>query len=176
MEWKELMQIRQSCRAYTGRQVTDAQLKEILRAGCAAPVARGNYEQLQLTVIQDKALLEAIDDVTRKAYGDDSFSCTRGAPTVILVSVQEEQGQIPPMVLASAACVVENMHLAAAGLGLGSVYLGSIQAVNNSLEVLYRLRLRDGFWPVLALAVGEARDPAEKRAVPMTRIFTNIIE
>ena len=101
MEWKELMQIRQSCRAYTGRQVTDAQLKEILRAGCAAPVARGNYEQLQLTVIQDKALLEAIDDVARKAYGDDSFSCTRGAPTVILVSVQEEQGQIPPMMLAS---------------------------------------------------------------------------
>ena len=90
--------------------------------------------------------------------------------------MQEEQGQIPPMMLASAACVVENMHLAATGLGLGSVYLGSIQAVNNSLEVLYRLRLRDGFWPVLALAVGEARDPAEKRAVPMTRIFTNIIE
>ena len=29
---------------------------------------------------------------------------------------------------------------------------------------------------LLALAVGEARDPAEKRAVPMTRIFTNIIE
>ncbi len=176
MEWNELMLTRKSCREYTDVQLTESQLKAILQAGCAAPVARGKFEQVQLTVVQDKKLLELIDTAAKAAYGDDSFSCTRGAPTVIIVSVQEDQGQISPMMIASAGCVVENMHLAATDLGLGSVYLGSIQAVNNSFEVLYKLKLQDGFWPVSALAVGNAKEPAEKRDVPMTKIFTNIVE
>ncbi len=176
MEWNKLMQTRQSCRSYTEEQITESQLKAILQAGCAAPVARGKFEQLQITVVQKPALLKTIDEVVAKAYGDDSFSCTRGAPTVILVSVQEQEGQISPMMMASAACVVENMHLAATDLGLGSVYLGSIQAVCNSLEVLYKLKLQDGFWPVLALSVGNAEEALEPRPVPMTKIFTNIVE
>ena len=53
---------------------------------------------------------------------------------------------------------------------------GSIQAVNNSFEVLYKLKLQDGFWPVLALAVGTAAEPAQPREIPMTKIVTNIIE
>ena len=176
MEWKELMQTRQSCRAYIDQQITTAQMKAILEAGYAAPVARGKFEQLQITVVQNKDLLEQSDQAAKQSYGDDSFSCTRGAPTVIVVSVQEVQGQISPMMIASAACVVENMHLAAADLGLGSVYLGSIQAVNNSFEVLYKLKLQDGFWPVLALAVGHAAEPVQPREISMDKIVTNIIE
>lgn len=176
MEWNKLMCTRNSCREYSDQQITAAQLKALLQAGCAAPVARGKFEQLQITVVQNKELLDMIDAAAKQSYGDDSFSCTRGAPTVIVVSVQENQGQIAPNMIASAACVVQNMHLAATDLGLGSVYLGSIQAVNNSFEVLYKLKLQDGFWPVAALAVGYGKTPAEERAVPMTKIFTNIVE
>ena len=144
MEWNELMLTRRSCREYIDEQITTAQLKELLQAACAAPVARGKFEQLQLTVVQDKELLELIDKAAKAAYGDESFSCTRGAPTVIVVSVQEVDGQIAPNMIASAGCVVQNMHLAATDLGLGSVYLGSIQAVTGSLEVLYKMKLQDG--------------------------------
>ena len=176
MEWNKLMCTRKSCRAYVDEQITTSQLKALLQAGCAAPVARGKFEQLQITVVQDKELLELIDAAAKQSYGDETFSCTRGAPTVIVVSVQEDQGQIAPNMIASAACVVQNMHLAATDLGLGSVYLGSIQAISNSFEVLYKLKLQDGFWPVAALAVGNAVEPAEERTVSMTKIFTNIIE
>ena len=176
MEWKELMLTRKSCREYTDVQLTAEQLQAVLQAGCAAPIARGKFEQVQLTVVQDKKLLELIDTAAKAAYGDETFSCTRGAPTVIVVSVQEVDGQIAPNMIASAGCVVQNMHLAATDLGLGSVYLGSIQAVTGSLEVLYKMKLQDGFWPVAALAVGNAVTPAEKREVPMTKIFTNIVE
>jgi len=67
------------------------------------------------------------------------------------------------------------MHLAATDLGLGSVYLGSIQAVNNGFEVLYQLKLQDGFWPVLALSVGHAAEPAQPREISADKIVTNII-
>jgi nitroreductase len=176
MEWNKVMRTRKSCREYIDQQITTAQLKALLEAGCAAPVARGKFEQLQITVVQNTELLEMIDTAAKAAYGDENFSCTRGAPTVIIVSVQEDQGQIAPNMIASAACVVQNMHLAATDLGLGSVYLGSIQAISNSFEVLYKLKLQDGFWPVAALAVGEAKEPAQEREVPMTKIYTNIVE
>ena len=176
MEWNELMLTRKSCREYVDEQITTAQLKALLQAACASPVARGKFEQLQLTVVQDKELLELIDKAAKAAYGDETFSCTRGAPTVIVVSVQEVDGQIAPNMIASAGCVVQNMHLAATDLGLGSVYLGSIQAISGSFEVMYKLKLQDGFWPVAALAVGNAKEPAEKRDVPMTKIFTNTVE
>ena len=178
MEWNKLMRTRKSCREYIDQQITTAQLKALLEAGCAAPVARGKFEQLQqagMGAEAVKALLEQIDAAAKQSYGDDSFSCTRGAPTIIVVSVQEDQGQIAPNMIASAACVVQNMHLAATDLGLGSVYLGSIQAVNNSFEVLYKLKLKDGFWPVAGLAVGEAKEPAREREIPVDKIFTNII-
>jgi hypothetical protein len=38
------------------------------------------------------------------------------------------------------------------------------------------MKLKDGFWPVAALAVGNPAKPAQKRDIPMTKIFTNIIE
>ena len=111
MEWNQLMCLRRSCREYTDVQLTEEQLNAVLKAGCAAPIARGKFEQLQITVVQNKELLDMIDAAAKQSYGDDSFSCTRGAPTVIVVSVQEDQGQIAPNMIASAACVVQNMHL-----------------------------------------------------------------
>lgn len=177
MEWKDLIRTRKTCREYFAGQITTAQLKAILEAACAAPVARGKFEDLQLTVVQDPALLAKIDDAARQAFGDPEASCTRGAPTVIVVSAREQEGQISPMMVASAACAMENMHLAATDLGLGSVCLGSIQTINSSLEIMYKLELQDGFWPVLALGVGNAAvSVSEKRSIPMTKIYTNILE
>ena len=103
MEWNKLMCTRNSCREYSDQQITAVQLKALLQAGCAAPVARGKFEQLQITVVQNKELLDMIDAAAKQSYGDDSFSCTRGAPTVIVVSVQEDHGQIAPNMIASAA-------------------------------------------------------------------------
>ena len=47
--------------------------------------------------------------------------------------------------------------------------------MNNSFEVLYKLKLKDGFWPVAALAVGNAKEAAQEREIPADKIYTNII-
>ena len=60
MEWNKLMCTRNSCREYSDQQITAVQLKALLQAGCAAPVARGKFEQLQITVVQNKELLDMI--------------------------------------------------------------------------------------------------------------------
>lgn len=177
MEWKELMHIRQSCRDFASEQITDSQLKVILQSACAAPVGRKKYDQIQLTVIQNPELLDAITQTARRASGDPEADPLYGAPCLIVVSVSEEEGQLTPVSIANAACVVDHMHLAAADLGLGSCYLwGVIQTLSQSFDLLYQLQLKEGFWPVSALAVGKSKTTLEPRNVPMTRIYTNFIE
>ena len=116
MEFMDTILTRQSCRDYAPEQIDQRQLGEILRAGCAAPIGRKKFETVQLTVIQDPALLELITQNAKKVLNDPDANPLYGAPTMILVSVKEQEGQIPPTGIANAACVVENMHLAATDL------------------------------------------------------------
>ncbi len=170
MEFRDAMLARHSCRAYTDQPVDERELGMVLEAANAAPIGRRRYENVHLTVIRDKALLREITENARKVMGDPEADPLYGAPVMILVSVREEEGQIRPVNIANAACVVENMHLAAADLGLGSCYLwGAIQTIQQSFELMYKLRLDEGFWPVSALILGceaeaqPARTPTVKK-------------
>lgn len=177
MEFMDTILTRQSCRDYAPEQIDQRQLGEILRAGCAAPIGRKKFETVQLTVIQDPALLELITQNAKKVLNDPDANPLYGAPTMILVSVKEQEGQIPPTGIANAACVVENMHLQATELGLGSCYLwGFIETLDQSLELLYRLKLQDGFWPVSALALGYPTEEAQPRTPTVRRIHTELID
>ena len=88
----------------------------------------GQYDKVHLTVVQNAALLVKLNLCTADFIGDASFRATYGAPTVILVSAAA--GDPDDVRYCNAACIVENMHLAATDLGLGSVYLlGCIRAL-----------------------------------------------
>ena len=69
------------------------------------------------------------------------------------------------------------MHLQATELGLGSCYLwGFIETLDQSMELLYRLKLQDGFWPVSALALGYPTEEAQPRTPTVRRIHTELID
>lgn len=176
MEFREVLLRRQSCRSYQKTPVEARALGTVLEAGNAAPVGRRLYENIQLTVVRDPALLAAITENFQKRTGETQRDPLYGAPCLIVVSVREQQGQLRPVDVANAACVVENMHLAATDLGLGSCYLwGVVQTMSQSLDIMYKLGLQEGFWPVSAVAVGHSRTPLEKREVPLKKLVTNFI-
>ncbi|MBR5390424.1 MAG: nitroreductase family protein [Clostridia bacterium] len=164
MEFRDAMLARHSCRAYTDQPVDQRALGMVLEAANAAPIGRRRYENVHLTVIRDKALLRDITENARNVLGDPQADPLYGAPVMILVSVREEEGQISPVNIANAACVVENMHLAAADLGLGSCYIwGAVQTMLQSFDLLYKLRLDEGFWPVSALILGHEAETRPAR-------------
>ena len=47
--------------------------------------------------------------------------------------------------------------------------------MSQSLDIMYKLGLQEGFWPVSAVAVGYSRTPLEKREVPLKKLVTNFI-
>lgn len=176
MEFRDTLFARHSCRSYQAQPIEERQLGMLLEAANAAPIGRKKYENVQLTVIRDKALLDEITQNARKVLGDPEADPLYGAPVMILVSVRESEGQIAPVSIANAACVVESMHLAAADLGLGSCYLwGVVQTMLQSFDLLYKLELQEGFWPVSALAAGLEKEPQPPKAPTLKRLHTNFI-
>jgi FMN reductase (NADPH) len=89
METMKAIINRQSCRAYTGEQLTESELQTILKAANAAPVAFGYYDEVKLTVIQNPALLAKIDAAGATFFGNPNLKVRYNAPTLILVFFED---------------------------------------------------------------------------------------
>jgi len=105
---------RRSIRRYTAESVSDADITTLLEAGMAAPSA-SNKKPWHFVVVTDKTKLQALADAY--PYG----KMLPGAALAIAVcgdpSVSEWWVQ-------DCTAATENILIAAAGLGLGAVWLG----------------------------------------------------
>jgi nitroreductase len=157
MEIMQAIHTRQSCRNYTDELVSTTALADILDAAKAAPVGMGAYADLLITVIQNKELLREINDNAAKVMGRPNP--LYGTPTLILISSKPQDGNLSAIPYANAACIAENMMLAATATGYSSVYLwGAVAAMNEAPEIVAQLHLPDQFIPVSSIAVGKAAE------------------
>ncbi len=156
MDAMQAILARKSTRSYKEDPIDEETLRAILEAGMAAPVGSGAYDSLHLAVVQDKALFSqintAVSDMIFKMMGkrmDKSF----GAPVMVFVS--SKPAMVPGMEYANAACVAENMAIAATGLGIDSiVWAAASAAVAQSEELLEKLAIPEGFTPLLCISLG----------------------
>jgi 5,6-dimethylbenzimidazole synthase len=140
MEFKELVKARRSCRSFDTSALTDDQLNAILEAGQWAPSPL-NLQPWQFIVITDpeiKAGIKAIAEEARQGVVDQGgpgwvnkypMGFIAEAPVLIVVVVDPAKGGLGNFfgqqygaLSASCACV-QNMMLAAADMGLGSLWL-----------------------------------------------------
>lgn len=175
MKLSDVFALRQSCREFTGEQISDKQLDSLLRAAYAAPAARGGYDGLHLTVLQNAQAMERWTEIFREMAGEDEGDPIHGAPTLIVAA---ETGEQPALRIAEdAAVIVENMHLAATALGLGSFYImGLVMATRSNPEVSEILKLPEGYVPAAALAVGFPAKELSQREIEDGKISTVIIK
>lgn len=174
MDFNSVIAMRCSTRAYEGLQLSDDELNNILAAGCAAPVGMGAYKNYQLTVLQDKNIFESINSYLSELSGNPS-SPFYSAPTVIFVSAAENS-RIPNIQYADVACIIENMHLAATNLHLGSVYLfGCISVINENNDLVKKLKIPTNHRLLSALAVGHPVKELKERELTR-KILVEIIK
>ena len=153
----EAISKRISIRNYKSKQISEDILDKILKAGMAAPVGSGLYESLHISVIQNQDLLNeisnAVTDMVEKLLGkrvDKNF----GAPTMIIVS--SKPTMVSGMEYANAACVLENMAIAATSLGIDNIIWGGAAAIAKEEPYRSRIGIPEGFNPVLAISLGYA--------------------
>ena len=158
MELEEVLRLRRSCRRFTGEPVSEEELEAILRAGELAPLAAGDDKTTHFTLVGAGERLEQIRRTCRlRRKTGESVDALYGAQALILVSSAEVSDD--GIEYANAGCVIENMHLQATALGLGSCYIwGCLRKLRADPETLALLELPDGYTVLSAFAVGH---PAE---------------
>ena len=158
---------RRSHRAYKPDQLPEKVLSQILRAGLEAPSAR-NHQPWHYSVVQDPGLIQEVHDEAAAVMGkggsprfaDPDFQMFYHAPTVIFLFGEKEFGWTQ----VDCGIAVENMALAAEGLGVGSVILGLPKpafAGGKADELRARLECPEGYDFVIALALGYSTDTKE---------------
>jgi nitroreductase len=133
MELLEAIHTRRSIRAFTDAPVSEEDLDTVLRAAMAAPSA-GNAQPWHFVVITERAILDAIPDIHAHA------AMVRQAPLAIAVVAELAREKYPGFGYWTLDCsaAVENLLLAARGLGLGTVWCG-IYPRPERMEGLARL-------------------------------------
>ena len=165
METIKAISRRKSVRAYKTEQIPKEVLKTIVQAGFKAPVASGKYDSLHITVVQDKEILkriaEAASDVVYQTIHIRK-NVDFGAPTLILVS--SIPTIMPGLEYANAACVLENMVLAATDQEIDSIiWGGAAVAVEKSVELKELLKIPAGYKTLLCASFGYAKEYEEPK-------------
>jgi nitroreductase len=105
---------RRSIREYTGQPVSEADITSLLQAGMAAPSSM-NRKPWHLVVVTDKQTLGAI-------AAAPPYARTLGDAALVIVVCGDPS--ISDWWLQDCTLATENILIAAAGLGLGAVFLG----------------------------------------------------
>lgn len=173
----EALRSRKSCRSFRSEPPEEGQLKTVLEAAMAAPVGMAQYDKLRLIVVRDTALLERISAEAATAAGMPERRPLYGAPVVIFVCAPAgAEGAVAGIDQQNAACLVENMLLAATALGLGSVYIkGCLDYVCRTPAILESLGVPQGMLPTAAAALGHGTEPIARREIPPNRIAVSYV-
>jgi len=120
----EAIQKRSSTRGYTPEPLTDAELDALIRSGLQAPTA-ANRQEIHFTVLKgDNPLLTELEEEKNRLRNivDPPHNFYYEAPSVVILSADStyKWGSL------DAGIAVENMALAAEGLGLGNLIIGCI--------------------------------------------------
>jgi nitroreductase len=195
MDYFELLRHRKSTRKFTNEQISQDDLSKILATANAAPVGSNLYNDLHLTVVQNRSVLDKLSEAAIKRWEDKvkmkkivgdtpnivfsqkAIDPFYGAPTVIFVSHRKQDLQ-PGIEFSNVACATYSMHLAATALGLGSVFMwGSLEAMREipELDNTAVLNLPANFEPLIGIAIGYPQEVFSGRNLETDKISVNHI-
>jgi nitroreductase len=114
---------RRSIRKYTGQQVSEPNLQAVLRAGCYAPSAHNhhsgcNRQPWEFVVVRQPESLQAI------AAGHPCAKMMPEAGCCIVICGDKNRQAKTGSLVEDCSAAIQNMLLAAHGLGLGAVWCG----------------------------------------------------
>ncbi len=151
---------RNSVRKYSDKAVPADVCRALVEAGLKAPTA-ANKQEIHITAVgkDDPVQKEIQNDLNPNA--ENSFFYN--APVTLYLSGKEDFKWSP----VDAGIAVENIHLAAQAMGLGSVILGCMEAVLNGEkkgEYAKKLCFPEGYKYQVAIAFGYAEATKEPHA------------
>lgn len=182
-ETLKVIKQRRSIRSYKDEQIKEEELQAVLEAGLYAPNA--GDQAWHFTVIQNRELLNKLNHAAKEAAKqtdlqhlrdlghNEEFNCLYNAPTLIIVSGDE---QAPVPLEADCAAATQNMLLAAESIGLGSCWIFFVTLAFNLPQgnELRKALLPEGFKPYYAVLLGYKQTMAAKAPDRKPNLITYI--
>jgi len=144
---------RRSIRKYTGQPISRQDLASLLEAGMAAPSA-SNRKPWHFVAITDHAKLRALSDA--HPYGKMLADAAAG------IAVCGDAG-ISEWWVQDCSAATENILIAAAGLGLGAVWLGCHNRPEREQAVRDVLGIPERIGVLSLLSIGRPAEEKEAR-------------
>jgi nitroreductase len=148
----EVLFARRSIRKYTDQAISEGDMKSLLEAGMAAPSA-SNRKPWHFCVVTDRAKLKALAD--GHPYG-------KMLPSAAAAIAVCGDPSISDWWVQDCSAATENILVAAAGLGLGAVWLGCHNKPEREQVVRDVLGIPEEIGVLSLLSVGhpdEAKEP-----------------
>lgn len=147
---------RRSIRKFTGEPVLDNDIETVLRAGFHAPSAH-NYQPWDFIIIKDKNKFESIAKVHTYA------KMLPQAEVCIIVCGDKNKQTMTGFLIEDCSAAIENMLLAAHGIGLGAVWCGLYPVTHLTKEVKKLCSLPDYIIPVGMIVIGHKGEEKKKK-------------
>ena len=150
----DMILTRKSVRSYTGAHVDDELVEKIMLAGTRAPSGMAN-EPWRFAVVRDPKVKGEIAQLTKHT------KVLEGADVLICLFMDNSVGYNATKDANTIGACAENMLLAAAGLGLGAVWLGlhPIQEAEEAMRQM--LAIPEEVVPFAVVSIGH---PGEQKA------------
>lgn len=149
---------RRSIRKFTGEPVSEQDMQTLLKAGFSAPSAH-NYQPWHFVIVRDPAALEKI--AAKHPYA----KMLPQAGSCIIVCGDEEKQKLKGLLVEDCSAAIQNILLAAHGLGLGAVWCGLYPLPQLTKIVAETIQLPEHIEPIGMVVVGhksEDREPADR--------------
>ena len=148
---------RRSIRSYTDESVSEEHVRMLLEATMSAPSA-GNRQPWELVVVTEREKLDALADGHphgKMLYRAPLCIAVCGDPARSFPGIEQQYW------IQDCCAATENLLIAAAGLGLGTVWLGVHPLVDRQEAIRKTLSIPDHIAPLCLIPVGH---PAERKA------------
>ena len=154
MEVLEAIFTRRSIRKYTGQPISEENLNTVIKAGFCAPSAH-NRQPWHFVVIRDKVTLESISEMHPYAKMLPQAGCG------IIVCGDKKKQEMTGFLIEDCSAAIQNMLLAAHGLGLGAVWCGIYPETQRAEEISNLIKLPPEVIPVGMVVVGHKAEERE---------------
>jgi len=151
----EVIYSRRSIRKYQEKPVTREMLTDLLKAGMAAPSACNN-QPWEFIAVDDESVMEDLRGNLRNG--------PYNAPAAIIPLYNEKIGNntnCNPFWQQDLSAAVENIMIAAAGMELGTVWLGTHPKQETIAKVQKILGIPEEIVPLAVIYVGYPQDKPE---------------
>lgn len=147
----EAIYTRRSIRKFTGKVISDKELKSVLKAGFYAPSAE-NKQPWHFIIIKDKETLESISKIRPGSKMLLDAGCG------IIVCGDNEKQKQTGFLIEDCSAAIQNILLAAHGLGLGAVWCGLYPLAQFTKGIKNVFKLPSHIIPVGMVVIGYPDD------------------